>query len=96
MGLSEEQKQALHYLDTGEAIVRMAGGFMEPFPVKIGKFEANAEINDAEFWQHQKEMKERLYRDSGVVEGDKTREKTGVGWDYEDDEDNDWETYDTL
>ena len=95
MGLNEEQKQALHYLDTGEAIVRMAGGFMDPFPVKIGKFEANAEISDAEFWQHQKEMKESLYRDSGVVEGDKTSQKDGDGGD-EDDDDSDWENYDVL
>ena len=97
MGLDEEQKQALHYLETGEAIVRMAGGFMEPFPVKIKRFQKAVAVNDAEFWQHQKEMKERLYRDSGVVEGDKTsgRDWDGGG-DEDDDQDSDWETYDVL
>lgn len=95
MGLSEEQKQALHYLDTGEAIVRMAGGFMEPFPVKIQKFEKAVAVNDAEFCQHQKEMKERLYRDSGVFEGSKAGQRDGDRQDHED-EDSDWETYDVL
>ena len=96
MGLSEEQKQALHYLETGEAVVRMAGNsFLDPFPVKVSRFEERSEISDADFWKHQKEMKERLYRDSGVVEGGKTSQRDGDGGD-EDDEDSHWENYDVL
>ena len=97
MSLNQEQTEALQYLRTGEAIVRMPGRFMDAFPVKIDVFKEHPCMNDAEFWQHQKEMKERLYRDSGVVEGGKASEKTRVGGnDPEDDQNSDWETYDVL
>ena len=38
MGLTEEQAELLHYLEPGEAIARMAGGFMDPLPVLFDEF----------------------------------------------------------
>jgi hypothetical protein len=73
MGLDREQEDALHYLETGEVIIRLASGFMDPCPVMIRKFENTSVINDAEFQQHQREMKKDLYKISGVDQGEMDR-----------------------
>lgn len=67
MGLNSEQADVLHYMETGEAIARMAGGYMEPFPVKIREFESPGEIDWVEFWKHQAEMKRQLYLEAGIT-----------------------------
>ena len=97
MSLNQEQTEALQYLRTGEAIVRMPGRFMDAFPVKIDEFKKAENADENEFRRHQKELKKKLYRDSGVDEGGKAIENTRVIGDYpEDDKDSDWETYDVL
>ena len=78
MGLKEEQADVMHTLETGEAIVRMAGGYMEPFPVKVREFEGPRNIDWREFWKHQAEMKEKLYKEAGV-NVDKGNGKSGSG-----------------
>ena len=78
MGLKEEQADVMHMLETGEAIVRMAGGYMEPFPVKVREFEGPRNIDWREFWKHQAEMKEKLYKEAGV-KVDKGNGKSGSG-----------------
>lgn len=66
MALTSQQSESLHSLETGEAIIRMAGGYMEPLPVKFYKFEEPTCVDWIAFWRHQKEQKERLYKQSGV------------------------------
>ncbi|MEZ5359680.1 MAG: DUF87 domain-containing protein [Candidatus Zixiibacteriota bacterium] len=38
MGLTDEQAQEMFYFEPGEAIVRMAGGYMDALPVKFDQF----------------------------------------------------------
>ena len=45
MGLDDDQSEMLHYLEIGESIVRMAGGYMDAFPVEIDMFEPAKNIN---------------------------------------------------
>lgn len=67
MGLSQEQAEALFYMEVGEGIVRMAGGgFMDPFPVKFNKYQEPVDINIEAFLQHQHDLKMKLYKDSGI------------------------------
>ena len=82
MGLSQEQSEIMYKLETGEAIVRMAGGFMEPFPAKIEMFQKPIGVDEEEFRQHQAMLKKQLYKEAGIVEDGfrgKNYEKTGVG-----------------
>lgn len=65
MGLNRDQMEAMHYLETGVAIVRTAGGFMDAFPVMIDEFKAHT-TNEKEFEKRQKMMREQLYKDSGI------------------------------
>jgi hypothetical protein len=83
MGLDREQEDALHYLEMGEAIVRMAGGFMDPFPVKVRKFEPASLMTEDEFWQHQREMKESLYEIAGLDVGENSSRRNRVGGEKE-------------
>jgi hypothetical protein len=64
MGLDDEQANVLHYLETGEAIVRTAGGYMDAMPVKIDNFISSCELSDDDFLEHQKDMKEKLYQET--------------------------------
>ncbi|MBN4081380.1 ATP-binding protein, partial [Caldithrix abyssi] len=66
MGLSRDQREAMFYLETGEAIVRMAGGFLEPLPIKIDEFHVPNDVDMNEFRNHQAAMKNRLYEESGI------------------------------
>ena len=62
MGLNEEQTEALFYLETGEGIVRMAGGgFMDPFPVKFYEYKTNEVFDEEQFRENQKRKKEGIY-----------------------------------
>ena len=75
MGLDNDQANALHYMETGEAVARLAGGFMDPIPVKIDVFQGLGKEPDAAFKAHQAEMLRSLYEDAGLgVESD---EKSG-------------------
>ncbi len=75
MGLSQEQADALHKMETGEAIVRMAGGFMDPLPIMVDEFQRPTQIDEVDFAEHQKRLKADLYEDAGIgVESD---EKSG-------------------
>lgn len=67
MGLSQEQAEALFYMEVGEGIIRMAGGgYMDPFPVKFNKYQKPVDINMEAFWKHQHDLKMKLYKDSGI------------------------------
>jgi hypothetical protein len=68
MGLNDEQIDHLFYLEPGEAIVRTAGGFMDAMLVYFNEFNSSDILNDKDFLQHQKEMKEKLYQDSEIKE----------------------------
>ncbi len=75
MGLDDDQANVLHYMETGEAVARLAGGFMDPIPVKIDVFQGLGREPDAGFKAHQAEMRRSLYEDAGIgVESD---EKSG-------------------
>ncbi len=76
MGLSQEQADALHKMETGEAIVRMAGGFMDPLPVLVDEFQRPTQIDEVEFKQHQDRLKKELYQEVGIVDERAGREKT--------------------
>ena len=67
MGLDADQANALHYLETGEAITRMAGGYMDPFPVKIDVFHGLGKEPDAAFKAHQAQMLKSLYEEAGLA-----------------------------
>jgi len=77
MGLSQEQADALHKMETGEAIGRLAGGFMDPLPVLVDEFQGPGEVYEEEFRRHQERLKEELYQEVGVV----GKGMEGVGWD---------------
>ena len=62
MGLTAEQADMLHYLETGEAIARMAGGYMDAFPVKFDEFNPLPCMSQHEFRKHQQQMKADLYK----------------------------------
>lgn len=68
MGLSDEQANILFYLEPGEAVVRLAGGYMEPMLVKFNKFESLSFCSDGQFVNHQEELKKELYHTAGVKE----------------------------
>lgn len=72
MGLNSDQADTLHYMETGEAITRMAGGFMDPFPVKIDEFQGLGREPDGAFKAHQAEMKRQLYQEAGITGKDVT------------------------
>ena len=92
MRLTEEQADEILKMETGEAIVRMAGGYMEPFPVKVREFESPRNIDWMEFWKHQAEMKRQLYLEAGVsVEG-----KVGAGGNNHADSGSSREEWDVL
>ncbi len=75
MGLDNDQANVLHYMETGEAVARLAGGFMDPIPVKIDVFQGLGREPDAGFKAHQADMRESLYEEAGIsVESD---EKSG-------------------
>gem|GEM_PF-3999376 len=77
MGLNDDQAEVLHSIETGEGIVRMAGGFMDPFPVKFRLFEGSGYVDMDEFKDHQKKLKEKLYKDSGIKLGKKGEQNNG-------------------
>jgi len=72
MGLNSDQADTLHYMETGEAITRMAGGYMDPFPVKIDEFQGLGREPDGAFKAHQAEMKRQLYEEAGITGKDVT------------------------
>lgn len=90
MGLDADQANALHYLETGEAITRMAGGYMDPFPVRIDRFENNCSITEEAFRVHQAEMLKSLYEEAGLtIDSDKKSrsregEQESFGEEYDD------------
>ena len=77
MGLDNDQANVLHYMETGEAIARLAGGFMDPIPVKIDVFQGLGREPDAGFKAHQADMRRSLYEDAGI--GVECDEKYGSG-----------------
>lgn len=69
MGLNDEQGNSMHYLETGEAIVRTGGGvFIEPCPVKIHEWIKPCGVSPGDFLNHQQTTKQELYRESSVLE----------------------------
>jgi hypothetical protein len=66
MGLTDDQTELLHTIETGEGIVRIAGGFMDPFPVKFQQFDEPRCVDMAEFKHHQTEMKRGLWKKAGI------------------------------
>jgi len=64
MGLDDEQANVLHYLETGEAIVRTAGGYMDAMPVKVDNFISFYDLSEKDFWAYQKEIKDKLYQET--------------------------------
>lgn len=64
LGLDQEQSEMLHYIETGEAIVRTAGGYMDPIPVKFDDFDPSPCMSEFEFGRHQQDMKERLFQET--------------------------------
>ena len=66
MGLTTEQADVLHSMETGEAIVRMAGGFMDPLPVRVREFREPERVDEFDFAEHQKRLKADLYKKAGV------------------------------
>ncbi|MCH7574799.1 MAG: ATP-binding protein [Candidatus Marinimicrobia bacterium] len=77
MGLTDEQADSLNYMETGEAVARMAGGFMDPFPIRVHEFREAERVDEVDFEEHQKRLKADLYEEAGV-DG---RGVEGVGWD---------------
>lgn len=75
MGLTNEQADALHYLETGEAIVRTAGGFLDAFPVKCDNFNAARELSGRDFQEHQASLRTKLYEESQI----QSERQTGSG-----------------
>jgi len=76
MGLDKDQSDTIHYLETGEGIVRTGGGvFMDPFPVMFREFEKPGRVSIDDFYNHQQIMKQRLYKESGV------EDETDLDWD---------------
>jgi len=89
MGLDSEQEKALHHLETGEAIIRMAGGFTEAFPAQIHLFE-DVDIGNAQgFRVKQEQMKKDLYKDCDIQSGEQAGESSGTRSDEEFEEDYD-------
>ncbi|NQV16329.1 ATP-binding protein [bacterium] len=80
MGLDSEQEKALHHLDIGEAIIRMAGGFTEAFPAQIRLFQ-NGLAEDTAFKKRQQQMKRELYSASGVESVSQTGRSSYTGGD---------------
>lgn len=77
IGLNNDQAEILYRIETGEAIVRLAGGYMEPFPVLIDEFTYPRDIDVIEFNKHQAELKDDLYARSEIVyESDKSVRKS--------------------
>lgn len=62
LGLTEEQAECIHYLEPGEAIVRMAGIYMDAFPVKFDRFESFSVMSHAESESHQEQLRQELYQ----------------------------------
>lgn len=68
MGLNKEQTEVLHYLEIGEAIVRMASGYMDAMLVKLDNYENIPALNEHDFWGLQQEMKDELYKNSILID----------------------------
>lgn len=81
MGLNQDQADTIHYLETGEGIVRTGGGvFIESCPVMFHEFEKPCRVPIDDFYNHQQVMKQKLYKESGVVEGEDLKWKLlGIG-----------------
>jgi hypothetical protein len=69
MGLNYDQADTMHYLETGEGIVRTGGGiFIEPCPIMFYEFVTPCGVKLDDFLNHQKTMKQELYKESDVKE----------------------------
>ena len=81
MGLNQDQADTIHYLETGQGIVRTGGGvFIEPCPAMFHEFEKPGGVSIDDFYNHQQVMKQRLYKESGVVAGEDLKWKLlGMG-----------------
>jgi hypothetical protein len=64
MGLTNEQADLLHHLEPGQAIARIAGGFMHAFPVALYDFQETNTCSESEFRKHQSHIKEQLYEET--------------------------------
>jgi len=64
MGLTEEQAECIHYLEPGEAIVRMAGGHLDPIPVRFDQFDPAPVMSTQEFEAYQKLEVDRLLKET--------------------------------
>src|SRR5690606_27324095 len=69
MGLDDEQVNMLHFMETGAAIVRTAGGYLEPYPVKIYNFRESVLASARYFDQCMKTRKSQLYKESEINQG---------------------------
>lgn len=68
MGLSKQEAEILHYLETGQAIVRMAGGYKDPLLVQFNEFIPGSYFSNELFIEHQKTIKNDLYETSIIEE----------------------------
>lgn len=106
LGLTFEQAEKIFNLETGEAIVRMAGEYMNAFPVKINEFQKLWDVSKKEFEKHQKNLKQEIYNNAGLQVKDGKREmsdkcknthfrnQSDISGNYE--KENSEERYDTL
>lgn len=78
LGLQAEEADTLHYLETGEAIVRMAGGYMHALPVIIDEFKPDSVLSTESFTIHQETLKRLLYKRSEIQEPKSTQEEMSV------------------
>jgi len=78
LGLQSDEADTLHYLETGEAIVRMAGGYMHAIPVMIHEFKPDSVLSRESFTTHQDTLKRLLYQRSEIQEPISTQEEMPV------------------
>ena len=72
LGLTKEEADILHYLETGQAIVRMAGGYMDALPVQFDEFIPGYLSSREEFLHHQKTKAAELFEETLIEESNET------------------------
>lgn len=72
LGLTKEEADILHYLETGQAIVRMAGGYMDALPVQFDEFIPGSLSSRNEFLHHQKTKATELFEETLIEDSKET------------------------
>lgn len=66
LGLNKEQSEYMFQLEPGQAIVRSAYGFKEPYVVQFDRFLEPEQPDWREFWLHQAMLRSELYQHAGI------------------------------